>query len=133
MDKNYSVSERRESARFDYAVPLGCKVCKKETISKLLEGYTANISSAGLLCNIKEKVSKDDILWLAFDRQTLDICEELEKRAFIYQNGIIGKVVRIQPKELDTYDVGIRFITREEQDSSNIYPKVHFLIKEPPK
>lgn len=129
MDENYNAQERRGSARFDYAVPLGCKVCKKETISKLLEGYTANISSAGLLCSIKEKVSKDDILWLAFDRQTLDICEEIEKRVFIYQNGIIGKVVRIHPKEFDTYDVGIRFITREERDSSNIYPEIHFLFK----
>ena len=124
-----NIPERRESTRFDYAVPLGCKVCKKETIAKLLEGYTANISSAGLLCNIREKVSKDDIVWLAFDRQTLDICEELERKVFIYQNGIIGKVVRIQERKFDNYDVGIRFITREERDSTNIYPKVHFLFK----
>lgn len=130
MEENYNGQERRESLRIDYVVPLGCKVCKKETISKLLEGYIANISSAGLWCNIKDKVSQDDILWLGFDRQTLDIYEEIEKKVFIYQNGIIGKVVRIHPREFDTYDVGIRFITREERDSSNIYTKIHFLFKE---
>ena len=95
MDDNYSGPERRQFERRDFVTPLDYKVCKKETISKLLAGYTANISKAGLSCNIKEKVNEEDILWLSFDRSTLTICEELEKRALIYQNGVIGKVIRI--------------------------------------
>ena len=113
MDTN---NERREFTRLDYAKPIAYKVCKKETISKLLEGYTSNISSSGLLCNVKEGVSCEDILWLSFDRGVLSVCEELEKRVFIYQNGIIGKVVRVESKGLDNFDVGIKFITRQEQD-----------------
>ena len=108
-------------------VPFAYKVCKKKTIYKLLAGYTADISQAGLLCNIKEKVKKEDILWLSFDRSTLAICEELEKKAFIYQNGVIGKVVRILPAAESGYQVGIQFITREESNLTYIYPKVHFL------
>ena len=123
----YQGRERRKFARLDYVTPFDCKVCKKETVSKLLAGYTADISQAGLLCNIKEKVKKEDILWLSFDRSTLAICEELEKKAFIYQNGVIGKVVRILPAAESGYQVGIQFITREESNLTYIYPKVHFL------
>lgn len=118
MDIN---TERRLFPRVDYAAPLAYKVCNKNTISKLLEGYTSNISEAGMLCNIKEAVNQDDILWLSFDRGTLDICEELDKRALIYQNGVIGKVVRIEARGNLNFDVGIKFITREEKGWNNSF------------
>ncbi len=121
MDTQDNITERRLFTRMDFAAPLAYKVCNKDTISKLLEGYTSNISEAGMLCNIKESVSQDDILWLSFDRGTLDVCEELEKRALIYQNGVIGKVVRIEPKGNFNFDVGIKFITREEKGWNNTY------------
>ncbi|MCM8796650.1 MAG: PilZ domain-containing protein [Candidatus Omnitrophica bacterium] len=127
MEGIYSGPERREFLRFDYIVPLSYKVCKKQTISKLLDGYTADISQSGLLCNIKDKVRKDDILWLSFDRTTLSICSELEKNALIYQNGIIGKVVRVEDKD-DGYNVAVQFITRQEKNMTHIYPKIHFLL-----
>lgn len=130
MEESFSGPERREFMRLDYSTPLDYKICKQETLTKLLQGYTSDISQAGLLCNLKDKVNKDDILWLSFDRATLDICEELEKRALIYQNGIIGKVVRIDPKDVGDYDVGIQFVTREEKNLTHIYPKMHFLTKD---
>lgn len=116
-----NISERREFIRLDYAEPLAFKICNKETISRLLEGYTSNISEAGMLCNIQKPVCPDDILWLSFDRGILSICEELEKRVLIYQNGIIGKVVRIEAKGFDNFDVGIKFLTRGERDWKNVY------------
>ena len=116
-----NISERREFLRLDYAAPLAFKVCNKQTISRLLEGYTSNISEAGMLCNIKESVNPNDILWLSFDRGILNICEELEKRVLIYQNGIIGKVVRVEPRGFDNFDVGIKFLTRGERDWKNVY------------
>jgi len=128
--KKYQGAERREFLRLEYVAPLACKVCRKETVNKLLQGYTSNVSQSGLLCNIKEKVHKDDILWLSFDRATLNICEDLEKRSFIYQNGVLGKVVRVEHKNADNYNIGVHFITREEKNLTNIYPKVHFLEKE---
>ncbi len=127
MVKAYSGIERRQFVRLDYAAPLACKVCKRETVSRLLEGYTANISQSGVLCKIKEKVRKNDLLWLSFNRATLSICEDLEKKVFIYQNGIIGKVVRIGPKDKNGHKVGLQFITREEKNLTNIYSKIHFL------
>ncbi|MCX5700213.1 MAG: PilZ domain-containing protein [Candidatus Omnitrophica bacterium] len=124
-----SDNEKRAFTRLNYASPLACKICKKETISRLLQGYTSNISAAGLLCNIRELVNPDDILWLCFDRGVLSICEELEKRVLIYQNGIIGKVIRVEPKGYNNFDVGIRFVTREEHNETRIIPEVN-LIKQ---
>jgi len=126
MDKPYRGPERRQFTRLDFATPVAYKVCKEETISKLLEGYTSNISQAGLLCNLKDRVNKNDILWLSFERSVLNMFEELDKRSLIYQNGIVGKVVRTAQKSDHTYDVGVCFITREEKNLTHIYPKVHF-------
>ena len=130
MEETYNGPDRRQFIRLDYSTPLDYKVCKEETLSKLLQGYTSDVSEAGLLCNMKNRVNKDDILWLVFDRSILSICEEMEKRVLIYQNGIIGKVVRIEPKDLGEFDVGIQFITREEKNSTHIYPNIHFITKE---
>ena len=127
MKKTYSGPERREFERFNSAAPMAFKVCKKTTISKLLEGYTANVSKSGLLCNLKDKVKRGDELWLSFDKATLNICSDIERRSFIYQSGVIGKVVWVEPKKDNTFDVGIKFITREEKNLTNILPKSHFL------
>ncbi|MCX5710455.1 MAG: PilZ domain-containing protein [Candidatus Omnitrophica bacterium] len=127
MSGQYSGAERREFVRIEYATPLAYKVCRKETVSKLLQGYTSDVSQSGLLCKIGEKVNKDDIIWLSFDRAVLGICEEIEKRVFIYQNGIIGKVARVDTLTPGTFDVGVHFIIREEKNDTNIFPKVHFL------
>ncbi len=99
MTESYTGPERRQFVRLDYVTPLDYKVCKKETITKLLQGYTSNVSKTGLLCTIKQKVEPEDILWLVFDRDTLNICQDIEKSSLVYQNGIIGKVVRVEPKK----------------------------------
>jgi hypothetical protein len=127
--ENFSGQEKRDFVRLDYTTPIACKICRKETIEKLLKGYTSNISQSGLLCLIKEPVEKDDILWLSFDRHTLAICEEIEKRVLIYQNGIIGKVTRVEQKTQGNFSVGLRFFTREEENLSHIYPKFYFTQK----
>ncbi|MBU1726357.1 MAG: PilZ domain-containing protein [Candidatus Omnitrophica bacterium] len=128
--QKYKGPERREFVRLDYSAPLSCKVCKKETVAKILEGYTVNISKSGLLCSVGEKVRKNDILWLGFDRNALSFCSVLEKRALVYQNGIIGKVVRVELKDDGRYDIGIQFLTREEKNSTFIYSKEYFLEKQ---
>lgn len=127
MKKTYKGLERRKFLRLDYTTPVAYKVCKKKTISSLLNGYISDVSQSGLRCKIKEKMKKGDLLWLSFDRTTLHICEDLEKKAFIYQKGIIGRVVWVKPKGKKTYEVGLQFVTRQEKNLTNIYPKIHFL------
>ncbi|MFH0739118.1 MAG: PilZ domain-containing protein [Candidatus Omnitrophota bacterium] len=129
MDEQYTGSERRQFMRLDYVTPLDYKVCKKETITKLLQGYTSNVSKTGLLCTIKQRVEPEDILWLVFDRDILNVCQDIEKSSLVYQNGIIGKVVRVELKEDNTYRVGIHFITREEKSKTETeYIEKHFSI-----
>ncbi|MFA6350044.1 MAG: PilZ domain-containing protein [Candidatus Omnitrophota bacterium] len=126
LDK-FNGAEKREFVRFDCVSPLAFKVCKETTISKLLEGYTANISPAGALCRITEKVNIGDILWLALERSALIMCTEIEKRSLIYQNGVIGKVVRIESRNGNEFHIGIQFLTREEKNLTNIYSTFHFI------
>jgi len=130
MDNNCNQEERRSFRRLEYSVPLGFKICNKDTISKLCAGYSVNISQSGISCSIGEKVNPDDILWLSFDRDTLDFCRELEKRVLIYQNGIIGNVTRVEPDEIGSYNIGIKFITREEKNLGNIYPQTYFFERD---
>jgi hypothetical protein len=129
VKKSYKGPDRRNFLRLEFKTPLQFKVCKKKTILMLLEGYTSNISQSGLLCHMSEKVKVDELLWLSFDRATLSICEELEKSALVYQNGIVGKVVRVVRKNSQSFDVGVRFLTREEKNLTHIYPKVYFTQK----
>ena len=130
MENNYNPRERREFPRSQYPTPLSFKVCNKNTVSKLCAGYTVDVSQSGLLCNMQEKVNQDDILWLSFDRETLDFCRDLEKRVLIHQNGIIGNVTRIQADQTGNYSVGIRFITCQEKGTDNIFSQTYFLEKD---
>jgi hypothetical protein len=127
MKKKFSGAERREFVRFDFVNPLAFKVCKKKTISQLLDGYTSNVSRGGLRCSVKERVPKNSVLWLSFDRGLLDVCRGIERKCLIYQNGVLGKVIWSKKRINSTYDVGIRFITREEKNLTHIYPKIHFV------
>jgi hypothetical protein len=130
MDNSYSGTEKRDFARLPFSKPLAYKVCKQETLSKILEGYTVNVSTSGLLCNINDKVNLEDILWLSFDKSILIICSEMEKKSLIYQNGVIGKVVRIDQGDNQTYDVGVKFITRVENDAGRITSRISQLKNE---
>ena len=120
MNQEFKGEDRREFHRLDHKVPLVYKVCSEQTISKLMHGYTSNVSQVGILCRLNEKVDIDCILWLVFDRDTLDICKELEANSLVHQRGILGKVVRIEDEVDGAYDVGIRFLTRKEKTLEEI-------------
>ena len=128
MKSVYAGQDRRQFVRLAHSAPLSYKVCSKSTVSKLLNGYTSNVSQTGILCRIKEKVDKDDFVWLCFDRGVLTFCQEIEKNALIYQNGVIGRVVRSEYKD-GHYDVGVQFVTRQEKNLTHIYPKIYFMEK----
>ena len=130
MPENFQEQERRKFLRLDYITPLAFKICKPETIAKILQGYTVNVSQAGLLCHINAAVNPEDIIWVSFDRATLIICQEIEKNCFIYQGGIVGKVVRVENREDGTYTAGIKFIIREEQNLDHIYPELYLLSRQ---
>jgi hypothetical protein len=112
---NQDLDERRRFIRLSYKTPLMYKVCKQSTISKLMEGYIHNISQAGLMCNINGTIPKVGTLWLKLDMGALSLCKEIEKSCVIIQQGILGEVAWLKKISKDSYDVGVRFITREEK------------------
>ena len=118
-NNTYIEDERRDFLRLIYETPLMYKVCKKKTFSRLMRGYTHNISRSGLMCNLKNRVPVDSVIWLQLDMGALSMCEEIEKRCTIIQHGILGMVVWASMKKNKSYDVGVRFIAREEKKSEN--------------
>lgn len=123
--KEHLGAERRQFIRLPYRRPLNYKVCKEDTIKKMMFGYAENISQSGLLCNIKESVPIDSVLWLALDMGALSICSEIEKNSIILQRGILGRVIRTYPKKDGSFDVGVRFLTRNETGSSDLFQRVY--------
>lgn len=115
-EENYGGPERRKFVRIEYKEPLSYKICKSETISKMLCGYTQDVSQSGLLCKIKESVPIESVLWLSFDMGTLALCKEIENNSIVVQRGVLGKVVRVCQRPDGNFDVGICFLTREEKD-----------------
>ncbi|MFH1248126.1 MAG: PilZ domain-containing protein [Candidatus Omnitrophota bacterium] len=126
----YSGVEKRRFSRVEYSAPLAYKICKQETLLKLFCGYTVNISQSGLLCNIQDNVGIEDILWLSFEKNILNVCKELEKSSLIYQNGIIGKVNRINNNNNGTWDIGVQFLTRTEKNYNRILDMMQELPNE---
>ena len=111
--ENQRFLERRCEPRIVCQAPLMFKICKEETLSKILEGYAQNISTEGLRCVIPERVPIGCTLWLKLDRDALSLCEEIERKAIILQQGILGKVVWVNEIPEGRFDIGLQFITRE--------------------
>ncbi|MFH1654991.1 MAG: PilZ domain-containing protein [Candidatus Omnitrophota bacterium] len=113
--------ERRDFIRLSYRKPLMYKVCKKSTIYKIMQGYARNISNSGLMCNLNERVSKGNILWLRLDSGALGLCKDIERNSVIIQQGVFGKVVWQKKLPDLSYDIGVRFLTRQEKSAPGIF------------
>lgn len=114
-NKKFNGAERRKFIRLSYHKPLMYKLCKRATVTKILEGYARDISNSGLRCNLNEKVAKETVLWLKLDAGAIELCREIEKDSVIIQQGILGKVVWQKKLSQSSYDTGVRFLTREEK------------------
>jgi c-di-GMP-binding flagellar brake protein YcgR len=129
MENDFNGTERRKHPRISIESPLAYKVCNPNTLSKLFQGYTVNVSNSGLLCTMNNIVNIDDVLWLSFNKSVLLQCQEIEKHSFFYQNGILGKVVRVDTKDAGHFEVGINFLTKEEPNLTNIFSREYFVEK----
>lgn len=112
-----SMVERREYIRLPFRKPFEYKVCKEEIINSLLKGYTRNISQSGLRCSLDKEVPLKSTVWLRLDLSSLDICKKIENRSVVLQSGILGKVVWEKHQDDGTFEIGIKFLTKEEKKS----------------
>ena len=121
--------ERREFFRLNFTTPISFKTCDIKTLQKEapvvngLLGSTRNISQAGILFQTEnEPPQLSSILWMNLDMRTLKICQEIESKALIFNNGVLGKVVRVEEgaNSDNAYDVGVCFLRKDQKDSREV-------------
>ena len=121
--------ERREFFRLNFTTPIRFKTCdikqieKKSPADTALDGSTRNISQAGILFQTEnEPPQLSSILWMNLDMRTLKICQEIESKALIFNNGVLGKVVRVEEDAHNdnAYDIGVCFLRKDQKDSKEV-------------
>ena len=120
--------DRREFFRLTFKSPLKYRsyaagtgeVAAKDADSEA--GTSKNISTSGVLFQTQAPPKVSSILWMNLDIRTLKICQEIERRVLIFNNGILGRVVRIEedPAKGNVYNVGVCFITQDKKDSKEV-------------
>ena len=116
MAEDYKGNEKREFLRYDYSSPLSYKeidlFSDKNTISKLFEAVSKNLSVSGISFISQKAPNIAGVLLMNLDYGTAEVCREIEKRALIVDNKLIGKVVRIENREDGFFDVGVAFVKK---------------------
>ena len=125
-----NAKDRREFFRLNFTTPLEfksyslTKTAPKSQISQpSSKAVSQNISQSGILFQTGENPPQlSSILWMHLDFRTLNICQEIEKRALIFNNGVLGKVVRVEedPENNRLYDIGVCFLTQDQRHSKEI-------------
>ena len=122
------VQERREFFRIKFESPVRFKNYsaiknKPRSGETLLKGTSQNISQSGILFQTEVTPPQlSSILWMNLDIRTLKICQEIEKRAIVLNNGLLGRVVRVEEdiKNKKIYEVGVCFLTQDQKSSREV-------------
>jgi hypothetical protein len=119
------LQERREFFRLKYEVPVEFKAYSNAGSAKgpAANGVSQNISQSGILFQIdKEPPKISSILWMNLDIRTLKICQEIERRAIVLNNGVLGRVVRVEEDAQNNhvYDIGVCFLTQDQKNSREV-------------
>jgi c-di-GMP-binding flagellar brake protein YcgR len=116
--------ERRNFFRINFKTPLQFKAYEagKREKSAPSPATSQNISPTGILFKTQQDPPDlSSILWMNMDIRTLQICQEIEKRAVTFNDGLLGKVVRVEEDPEDgAYDVGVCFLTQSERNSRQV-------------
>ena len=119
MGNDYQGDERRKFFRYNYKKSLRYSVVSpakgRDPISIFIDGVAKNLSASGILFTTDSAPQISSFLLLDLDYQTASVCEEIEDRALIVNNKLLGKVVRIEDNENGSWDVGVAFVTKSEQ------------------
>ena len=122
--------DRREFYRVPYKTPLKYRsyaVTRSNpsaaTAAEASAAVSENISQSGILFQTKDDPPAiSSIVWMNMDFRTLNICKEIDGRALILKNGLLGKVVRVEEdsKNSNAYDVGVCFLTKNQKDAKEV-------------
>jgi hypothetical protein len=111
--------ERREFFRLNFKTPLQFKAYTDSRAHATAQ----NISQSGILFQTEQAPPQlSSIVWMNLDMRTLKICQEIESKALIMNNGVLGKVVRVE-EDADkgsTYDIGVCFLKKEQKGDREV-------------
>lgn len=122
MPNDYAGREKREFFRYRYSKPAQFKEVSGsgDAVSDLARAITKNLSASGMLFTSEYPPRLSSIIVLDIDYRTSLLCEEIEGRALILNNKLLGKVVRIEDNDNGSYDIGVAFIKKSENLPDNI-------------
>lgn len=126
----FSERERREFFRLNYSQPLQYRTA--QTGSAEAAGSSRNISQTGILFRTENRPPEiSSLLWLNLDMRTLKICQEIEGKALVFNNGLIGKVVRVEEDTENNsgFDIGVCFLRKDEAKSRDVQTLIAELEK----
>ena len=112
-----SRSEKREFFRVDFRYPVKFRQVR-ESKDQVRLATSSNISTSGILFRTRVLHLLSSIIWIDMDLRTLKICQEIEARALVHEEGLVGRVVRVEEdtEESQLYDVGVCFLRKNEAD-----------------
>lgn len=116
MSNDYPGRERREFFRYRHEKPAAFREISgnDKTVSGLAKAATKNLSASGMLFTSEYPPRLSSIIVLDVDYRTSRLCEEIEERALIIDNKLLGKVVRIEDDDSGSFDIGIAFIKKSD-------------------
>jgi len=110
--------ERRRFLRYGFKKRLHYSIVSspkdEAPIVSFIKAVSKNLSASGILF-ITDPTSVPDVsslVILDLDYKTARICKEIDRRALIKNNKLLGRVVRIEENEDGTCGVGVAFITK---------------------
>ena len=123
-------AEKRDFFRIAFNTPLEYKTYSvdkssntaSQTRTTTVQAQSRNISQSGILFQTtKNPPQLSSFVWMNLDIRTLRICQEIEKKALVYNNGLLGKVVRVEEDDANnSYDIGVCFLTVDQKDSQEV-------------
>ena len=126
-----STQERRDFFRLKLNSPVQFKTYPNRIGAQIADDASSkDISSAGILFQTTSRPPElSSILWLNLDYRMLSICQELDRRALICSEGILGRVVRVEedPENNNAYDIGVCFFTKEQQSLRDVQKAIEEL------
>jgi len=120
MAEGFPGSERREFFRYRYERPIHYKKVAGPAkgagaeAHALHDAVAKNVSASGILFSGDTVPELSSIIVLDLDYRTTQICQEIEERALIVGEKLLGKVVRIEDNNDGRYDIGVAFITKND-------------------
>ena len=119
----HNEAERREFFRLNFKSPLQIKFYDSKVGSTVQDADSRNISQNGILFQTGDNPPRlSSLVWMNLDIRTLKICREIESRALILNNGVLGKVVRVEEDadQGNAYDVGVCFLKKDQKESREV-------------